>query len=60
MKKLLIKFANWILRRYIPSVFSFDEDVYVDGHAYELKAASWRINPPGGGETTLVLRDRKE
>lgn len=58
MKKLLIKFANWILRECIPSVFSFDDELYINGHTYELKEVTRTFEPDGSGELTVVVRER--
>ena len=45
MKKLLCKFANWILRRCTSSVIAFNDKVYINGRTYELVKATTETSP---------------
>ena len=37
MKKLLCKFANWILRRCLNPTTPYGSDIYINGRAYMLR-----------------------
>lgn len=45
MKKLLCKFANWILRKCLNQTMIFDENVYINGQTYKLAKATSEISP---------------
>lgn len=45
MKRLLCKFANWILRRCISPVIAFNDEVYINGKTYKLVKATAEISP---------------
>lgn len=45
MKKLLCKFANWILRQCTNPEVAFGADVYINGRTYTLIKATTEINP---------------
>lgn len=45
MKKLLCRFANWILRMYTSPVIAFNDKVYINGKTYTLVKATTDISP---------------
>lgn len=45
MKKLLCKFANWILRRCTSEVITFQDEIYINGRTYKLLKATTEISP---------------
>ena len=45
MKKLLCKFANWILRKCLNQTMTFDENVYINGKPYNLVKATAEMSP---------------
>ena len=45
MKKLLCRFANWILRRCTEPIIAFNDKVYINGKTYELVKATTEISP---------------
>ena len=45
MKKLLCRFANWILRKCTEPTIAFEEDVYVNGRTYRLIKATTEVSP---------------
>ena len=45
MKKLLCKFANWILRRCIHPIVSFNNTIYINGREYTLTHAEADMSP---------------
>ena len=45
MKKLLCKFANWILKRCLNQNMTFDENVYINGKTYKLVKATAEMSP---------------
>ena len=45
MKKLLCKFANWILRKCTESTIAFEKDVYINGRTYKLVQATTETSP---------------
>jgi hypothetical protein len=45
MKKLLCKFANWILRKCTSPVIAFNEDLYINGRSYKLSKATTELSP---------------
>lgn len=45
MKKLLCKFANWILRRCTGDVIAFEDELYINGATYRLVKATTEISP---------------
>lgn len=44
MKKLLCRFANWILRRCTEPIIVFNDKVYINGKTYELVKATTEIS----------------
>ena len=55
MKKLLCKFANWILRRFTSPETAFDKDVYINGRTYKLLQATEEIYPYGNRRITFEV-----
>lgn len=45
MKKLLCRFANWILRRCTEHTIAFNNEVYINGKTYTLIKATTEISP---------------
>ena len=45
MKKLLCKFANWILRKCTQPTIAFTDDVYINGRTYKLVKSNTEISP---------------
>lgn len=45
MKRLLCKFANWILRKCTAPIIGFEEDLYINGKTYKLVQASTEVSP---------------
>ena len=45
MKKLLCRFANWILRKCLNQTMTFNENVYINGRTYKLAKATTEISP---------------
>ena len=56
MKRLLCKFANWILRRYTESEIAFGTDVYINGRTYKLIQATSDIYPYGNKNITFEVQ----
>jgi len=45
MKKLLCRFANWILRKCTGPLIAFNEDVYINGNTYKLVQVTTEMSP---------------
>ena len=45
MKKLLCKFANWILRQCVEPTIAFKEDLYINGKTYKLVQVTTEMSP---------------
>ena len=45
MKKLLCKFANWILRNCVEATIAFKDDIYINGRTYKLVKSTTEISP---------------
>lgn len=43
MKKIICKFANWLLRRCTDPMIAFGGEVYINGRTYELVKATHEI-----------------
>lgn len=39
MKRIICKFASWLLRKCTDTVIEFGDDIYINGDAYELVEA---------------------
>ena len=45
MKKLLCKFANWILRKCTKPTIAFEDDLYINGNTYKLIQVNTEMSP---------------
>ena len=45
MKRLLCRFANWILRQCVEPTIAFEEDLYINGKTYKLVQATTEMSP---------------
>lgn len=57
MKRLLCRFANWILRKCTHSEIAFNTDVYINGRAYKLIQATSTIYPYGNKNITFEVQE---
>lgn len=57
VKRLLCKFANWILRRYTRPEIAFNTDVYINGRTYKLIQATSNIYPYGNRNITFEVQE---
>ena len=55
MKKLLIKFANWILRKCIKSKIGFGDKVFVNGVEHTFSKVTTEISPQGYSIVNIEL-----
>lgn len=55
MKKILCKFANWILRKCTSPEIAFNTDVYINGRTYKLLQATTHIAPYGNRNITFEV-----
>lgn len=49
MKRIICKFANWLLRRCTKPTIAFTDDVYINGRTYKLVKATHEIYPYDNG-----------
>lgn len=45
MKKLLCRFANWILRKCTEPTIAFEDDLYINGKIYKLVHVTTEMSP---------------
>lgn len=57
MKKLLCKFANWILRKCINPIVAVNNKVYINGVAYTFSKATTEISRHGYSIVNLEIID---
>ena len=57
MKKLLCKFANWILRRCTNPIVGINDKVYVNGREYTFSKATTEISRHGYSLINIELID---
>ena len=55
MKKVLCRFANWILRKCTSPEIAFNTDVYINGRTYKLRQATSEIYPYGNRHITFEV-----
>ena len=58
MKRIICKFANWLLRRCTDPMIAFGEEVYINGRSYELVQVTHKINTCCYTELTFEVRTR--
>lgn len=59
MKRLLCRFANWILRMYTRPEIAFNTDVYINGRKYKLIQATSNIYPYGNRNITFEVQEQE-
>ncbi len=57
MKRLLCKFANWILRKCTHPEVAFNTDIYINGRTYKLIQATSNIYPYGNRNITFEVQE---
>lgn len=57
MKRMICKFANWLLRRCTNPTIAFKDEVYINGRTYKFVKATHEIFPYGNGIITFEVTE---
>lgn len=59
MKRMICKFANWLLRRCTDPMIAFGDEVYINGRTYELIKATHEVTTHYYDSITFEVTTRR-
>ena len=57
MKRIICKFANWLLRKCTKPTVAFKDEIYINGRTYKFVKADMEIFPYGNGVITFEVTE---